>query len=71
MGMAERLDSSVRRQCLMDLLRTWGMGVLQGWHLGVRVSIVDDADKEFGFTSCSVQAQPVWRGASLWYLALG
>lgn len=55
----------------MDLLRTWGMGVLRGWHLGVRVSIVDDTGREFGFTSWFVQAQPVQRGASLWYLALG
>lgn len=29
MGKAEYLGSSVRRQCLIDLLRTWDMDVLQ------------------------------------------
>lgn len=69
MGMAKQLDSSIRRQCLIDLLRTWGMGVLSGWHLGLRVMM--QIDREFGFTSWSVQAQPMQCGASLWYLALG
>ena len=48
-----------------------GMGVLRGWHLGARVSVVDDADREPGSTSWSLQAQPAQHGAALWYLALG
>lgn len=45
-GRAGQLDVSVKRQRPMDPLRTRGMGVLRGWQMGVRVSVLGDAYRE-------------------------